>query len=259
MKKSNYVVIGSLIIALILFISGTMMGGFNQLRTLYRNGELSIDVPFGKTANYVEEYTNVENMSIQAEKGVFEFIEYDGNVIKVEANNVSKKMKLYQDNNTLVIKENFGLSNLVNSHAEIKIYIPINYEFNNIDLELDAGKMTVGNLTARNIEIDVDVGDFEAQNLSTSSLELDVDAGNAEIDLLNSERIELNCDVGDIDIILSGSETDYSYDAKCDLGDITIGNYSSEGVSEKHSHHGGTRKLVADCDMGSISVKMEAK
>ena len=49
MKKIGYVALGSLLLAIVLFISGTMIGGFSELETLYDKGDFTISLPITKT------------------------------------------------------------------------------------------------------------------------------------------------------------------------------------------------------------------
>ncbi|RHB94329.1 DUF4097 family beta strand repeat-containing protein [Thomasclavelia ramosa] len=241
MKKIGYVALGSLLLAIVLFISGTMIGGFSELETLYDKGDFTISLPITKTMDVTKEFTDIKNLEIQAEAGTVELIEYEGSTIKVEAKNVSKKIKLYQEQNTLIVKDSFRFWHLINVTditTRIKIYIPNSYEFNKVELEVDAGS-------------------FKAENIIASYTKVDVDAGDARINLLNSYRSEFNCDAGDIDATMVGSESDYSYEVDSDVGDISIGSYRSDGLSDEYSHSGGQRKIEADCNVGSIRIKME--
>ena len=260
MKKIGYVALGSLLLAIVLFISGTMIGGFSELETLYDKGDFTISLPITKTMDVTKEFTDIKNLEIQAEAGTVELIEYEGSTIKVEAKNVSKKIKLYQEQNTLIVKDSFRFWHLINVTditTRIKIYIPNSYEFNKVELEVDAGELIVPNLKANDVEIDVDAGSFKAENIIASYTKVDVDAGDARINLLNSYRSEFNCDAGDIDTTMVGSESDYSYEVDSDVGDISIGSYRSDGLSDEYSHSGGQRKIEADCNVGSIRIKME--
>lgn len=49
MKKSTLIVIISLIVAVILFISGVMLDGLTELKNAYHQDDLNISLPFVKT------------------------------------------------------------------------------------------------------------------------------------------------------------------------------------------------------------------
>ncbi len=107
------------------------------------------------------------------------------------------------------------------------------------------------------LEVDVDAGSFKADKIIADKTFIDVDAGNAKIGLLDSKISEFDADVGDIKVTMAGSESDYSYEADCDLGDIEIGSYHGDGISNEYQYHGGNRSIKADCNVGSIIIKME--
>lgn len=260
MKKTAFVAIGALLIAFVLFISGTMIGGFGELRTLYEQEDLGNNIPIVKTMSITEEFRDIKNLKIKAEAGTVEIIEYAGDVIRVEAKNVSTKTKLTKEHDTLVIKNTFKFWNVLNITdvaTKVKVYVPNSYEFDKVELDIDAGKCTVPMLKANSVDVDVDAGDFEANNIITSYIKLDVDAGNANIALLNSYTSEFDVNMGDIDVTMVGSESDYSYNVKCDVGDATIGSYRCDGISDKYNHHGGQRNIEVDCDAGSVTINME--
>lgn len=71
------------------------------------------------------------------------------------------------------------------------------------------------------------------------------------------KKSEFNADVGDIKVVMTGTESDYSYDVDCDLGDIQVGSYRGEGLSDEYYYNGGDRMIEADCNVGNIIIKME--
>ena len=62
MKKIGYVALGSLLLAIVLFISGTMIGGFSELETLYDKGDYTISLHNNKTIYVTKQLTNIKNM-----------------------------------------------------------------------------------------------------------------------------------------------------------------------------------------------------
>jgi len=55
MKKTTWLVIISLVIALVLFISGVVLGGVDELVSVFHQGELNISLPFIKTRDIEKE------------------------------------------------------------------------------------------------------------------------------------------------------------------------------------------------------------
>ena len=238
MKKSTLIVIISLIVAVILFISGVMLDGLTELKNAYHQDDLNISLPFVKTKDVKRQFENIKNLDIEASTGNFEIVEYSGDVIEIKAENISRRTEVYQDDETLVFKENFRFGFPIVNDTDVKIYVPKDYRFNRVEIEIDAASVKLANLIA-------------------DELEVDVDAGEAKIDLLDSKKSEFNADVGDIKVVMTGTESDYSYDVDCDLGDIQVGSYRGEGLSDEYYYNGGDRMIEADCNVGNIIIKME--
>lgn len=256
MKKMIYIIISSLIIAFILFVSGSAIGGFEELKSVYGDSGFNTLMPFRELIDTVEEFSEINNLKIDTEARKVEIIDYDGPTVRVETKNVSSKIRITQEQDTLVVKDEFKLLDFSND-AKIKIFVPANKEFNKVEINIDAGKFTVFDLKAKQIEIGVDAGKFEAKSLVAAFTKVDVDAGEAKIDLLDCANSEFECDAGSITAKMTGSEADYSYETDCDVGTIKIGNYHCEEISDKYYHQGGLRQIKADCDVGDIIVKME--
>lgn len=255
MKKIKYIIIGSLLIALVLLVSGSMMGGFNELGAVY--SDIDFHFPFDDLMDFVEEFNDVNNLKIEADTGNIEIIEYEGTNVKVDAKNVSSKIKLEQTGDTLVIENSIRLLGFGNNASKIQVYVPRDYQFTNIDVDVDAGSIKVANLKSEQVEINVDAGMFEAQSLISTYTKVDVDVGKARIDSLDCPESEFECDAGSIWATMTGSEADYSYSVNCDLGSLKVGGYDCEGISDKYRHQGGNRKIKADCDIGKIIIEME--
>lgn len=258
MKKTTWLVIISLFVAFVLFITGVVLGGVNELANVYHEGDLNISLPFIRTKDLDKEFENIKNLDIEASAGSFEIIEYNGSTIKVDANSVSYRTELYEKNNTLVFKDSFRFDIFsINTNRKVKIYVPENYQFNIVKIDIDGALFKTTNLLMDALEVDIDAGSFKAEKITTNKTSIDVDAGDAEIDLLDSRRTEFDTDVGSIRVTMVGSESDYSYEADCDLGDIEIGSYRESGLSDEYQYRGGDRTIEADCNVGSIIVKME--
>lgn len=246
MKKSKYFILGCLLMALILLISGTILGGFSQLKSTYFD---SVNI----SNNNEYEFARINNLEIEVDASKVIIQEYDGSMIKVSSDSTTK---IINENNTLIIEDNFNIFNL---NKKITIYIPINYQFNNVDINIDASDFEAENIYATDIEVSIDAGNFGAKKITSTNLNVEVDAGKATIDLLDCQNSYFDCDVGDIEAMMVGSEVDYSYDVSCDLGSVRIGNYKTDGLSDDYSFSGGMKKISVNCDASDIDIKMEVQ
>ena len=174
--------------ALILLISGTILGGFSQLKSTYFD---SINI----SNNNEYEFTGINDFEIEVDASKVIIQEYDGSIIKVSSNSATK---IINENNTLIIEDNFNIFNL---NKKITIYIPINYQFNNVDINIDASDFEAENIYATDIEVSIDAGNFGAKKITSTNLNVEVDAGKATIDLLDCQNSYFDCDVGDLSLI----------------------------------------------------------
>ena len=231
---------------MILLISGTILGGFSQLKSTYFD---SINI----SNNNEYEFTGINDFEIEVDASKVIIQEYDGSIIKVSSHSATK---IINENNTLIIEDNFNIFNL---NKKITIYIPINYQFNNVDINIDASDFEAENIYATDIEVSIDAGNFGAKKITSTNLNVEVDAGKATIDLLDCQNSYFDCDVGDIEAMMVGNEVDYSYDVSCDLGSVRIGNYKTDGLSDDYSFSGGMKKISVNCDASDIDIKMEVQ
>ena len=86
MKKSKYFILGCLLMALILLISGTILGGFSQLKSTYFD---SINI----SNNNEYEFTGINDLEIEVDASKVIIQEYDGSIIKVSSNSAAKIIK----------------------------------------------------------------------------------------------------------------------------------------------------------------------
>lgn len=137
-----------------------------------------------------------------------------------------------------------------------------------LDIELDAGTVTVSDLTATDfVRCNVDAGGAEFQNICTGRLELDVDAGGIAFAGQTLGPVELECDAGGIELELVNSSIGH-VTGDVDAGEIDVQvngrqalkhNGFGETVSADLPGATGTDILTFDCDAGSISVKLTTK
>lgn len=124
----------------------------------------------------------------------------------------------------------------------IKIYVPEDCEFTEIDCRCDVGAICIGKIKADNISIDTDVGNVTLLDIEVKKeLVVDADVGNAEISLTNP---------------------DCSYDISAGVGKVVINGaeYSELGVKKSHTSKQGP-KVQINTGTGSIrfSYKSSSK
>ncbi len=215
----------------------------------------------------------VENLNMELGGCMFEvknsedasiYVEYKGN----------GKTQAFVEENELHIK----VLNVDNWNSScMTLYLPIDTEFDEIDLELGAGQMNLNNLKAgdmemnlgagqvlaeglraENVVISVGAGDVTLEQAKLGTLKMDVGAGNCEIGGTISGNVEAECAMGNISFKLTGEETDFNYVIQCVTGNITIVDKEYSGVAnEQNIDNQGGKTMDIECAMGNVEVAFE--
>ncbi len=193
----------------------------------------------------------------------------------VEAENISK-FQSYVDGDTLYVKSVSG----TNVWSEIKarqiyLYIPEGVSLKEADINLGAGYMEMGTLSAEEMDISVGAGQIVGNGNVPGKLSLEVGAGSAELyeaqvgkldvkvsagnvtfqgDIL--EKGEISCSLGNVDITLDGAEENYDYEIKGAMGGLCIGGVDYSGLtSDREVDNRTGRKIEVECSMGNIDLQ----
>lgn len=257
------------IVGLIFIIVGLSVGAKRGL-TWGRNGLEVIN----SEANKIEDFqlTTYENIEMNIDLGDIEFVESDTFGIEIEYYG-SEFMPEYEVNNGTLYINDKGSYSTFNSffnidltfesrNNKIKIYMPKNYDLNNVIIENNCGDININNININKLYIKSDLGDTKVENGEIKELELYVSCGDARLDNILSEKIiiknslgrikgegiecadtnlknscgdikisgeltgniELNNDLGDSEIEIIGTQSDYNMDLETSLGDVEVSN-----------------------------------
>lgn len=249
MKKSKYIVVGSLLMALILFVVGIGLNGISQLKNNYFSNDI-YDVR-------EEVFEGINNLKIETDGCKVIFKEHTETSLLVRMENSNQNIDIKKENNTLEIENSFNFFN--RNNQTLIIYIPKDFIFNQVDLDMDASNINIDKLSTNNLEIDIDATNFEANYLICNNIDVNIDAGKIKIASLDSQNSQFNCDIGDIDVSMTGNENDYTYYVSNDIGSVKVGSYNYNGISDDYSFTSGNKIIDVSCDLGNIDIKMEEK
>ena len=197
--------------------------------------------------------------------------------------NGKSNVKMHMEGDTLQIEETEKDSARIRHKESISITIEIPARvigelwLEKIELEQENGNIYMdAPLTAEKIKIKVEKGECiaSAPLTATDKIEIEVGAGNGTFDSLESkslkaeagmgtmaatrvstEDISMECGMGEIEFHVVGKESDYSYQMKCGIGTIEVGDSSYSGLAgEKKIKNPGSKKMDVECGMGSIFV-----
>ena len=216
-------------------------GKFNfafELDDVHEDEKGVVKVPNEKKGDVMIPDESFRNLDIEFAAGTLEIVYADVEKVEVQRKNVTN-FSCYVEEDTLHIEG--GIKIGVNSNnGSIVVNIPRNTTFDEVDLELDAGKATFSGLVANSVDIEVGAGEVSLKGLDTKALDTSVGAGKLYIELV-------------------GGESDYNYNAECGMGDIKIGTVSISGMggSKETNNPGASRFMDLECGMGEIQIEFQ--
>ena len=209
--------------------------------------------PRTENGDNVYEFGNLSNLDIELTSDELHLKSYDGEGIRVETSDSDDKVRVRQDGNTLKIKSLTKVNG-----TTITVYYPENLQFDEMDIEVDAGAIYIeDDLAGNELDIQVGAGELVSEDtLSAREVNLDVGAGDVEITVLSANSLEAECGVGELNIGLVGEETEYNYKVECGLGSVSVGNQTYSGISEsaRVNNAGASRSMELECGLGDVKI-----
>lgn len=167
----------------------------------------------------IEELKVTEGASVlDVQVNTADIIIKQGESFKIETNN--KYIEVNEDGNKLFINEtrNNWFGN--RSDSKLLIYVPINFVFDGVVIESDAGKIEVDNLLTKNLVLDLGAGKTTINNLVVYE-EASIDGGAGKISIGNGLINNLDFDMGVGELSLSSKITGDS-DIDAGIGKIRL-------------------------------------
>lgn len=203
--------------------------------------------------SYEYDASDVENLDLSFNLGTVNVYKSDGSQIIVRYHHNSGDYTCRLKGSTLILEENHTIGINIGSEHQIDLYIPEDKVFKNVDIDMDAGKLSVQHIAAKGeVNLEVNAGKIEVERLIGGELELSCDAGAIEVtDASFTKHAELSTDLGTISFKTDGSEADYNYDLNADLGSISLnGSKKKDGIINNRAD----KQLEASCDAGKIDI-----
>lgn len=252
-------------IFLIINIFATVAYGIIAIGNIFNKNDNSINTLTGNLETF-EIKTEIRELDIET-KGV-NIIINEGNNFKIETDN--KDIKIKESYNKLLIVENGSWIHKTD-YTELIIWIPKDYQFNEVSIENGAGKIEIDKLNTKNIDLDLGAGQVDIKNLNVSR-ESNIDGGAGEINIENSYinnldldlgigKTNLNasiygiskidCGIGELVVNLIGNEDDYKINLDKGLGNAT---FNGEKMNSATYYGNGNNLIEINGGIGSISI-----
>ena len=282
-----------IICAVVTLVIACIIGGLAVVRTVLKtvtfiNNIPAINFSSGdgaqmettyELAGKTEEYGDITSMKLDLDACSADIVVGEGSgLVSVEySGDDDLKPVVAFDNGKLVITQrgntfNFDFGIHTTDVPKLLIVLGSDVELENIEMDIDAGDITMsgikanyfygvfdaGNLemngcTIGKAEIEADAGNVEIGDSDIKTLKVDTDAGNVEINDTAFDEISIEADFGNVDIkVLDDID---AYDISCDIdaGRVKVGNASSGG--SYHQSGSGAGTISVEVDAGNIEIK----
>ena len=153
---------------------------------------------------------------------------------------------------------------------QVTIYIPKDYKFEEIDLELGINNSNIYELNGEDINIEIGVGKARIDNLNGEKVEINGGAGETVIDNFNIERLDLEAGIGSmiingkisdnsdivsgigrLEINLVGQKDDYELRLQRGIGNLEI---DGEKIREDEKIGSGSIKIRVEAGIGETEI-----
>ena len=227
MKIYKCIALVTLILGLALCVGGVLMNGLDQLP-----GEAQ------KVTNYVKFKSFGKAKDVNLELGVDahcnldlelsalngKIVYYDGNTIKVEGSHVNKDYD-FKYNGQVADISFTGVTHKKET-SKLTLYIPRNIQFNHIDLDIDASKVTIEDLQCNQLEMESDTSKVTIKHLLVKE------------------------NMGNVSLVMTDTRDQYKV--------TKDGSMSSVHVSDA-SQVIGNKNIDIDTDMGNVTIHFKGE
>ena len=238
MKIYKCIALVTLILGLALCVGGVLMNGLDQLPDEAQKVTNYVKFKsFGKAKDVnlelgVDAHCNLD-LELSALNG--KIVYYDGNTIKVEGNHVNKDYD-FKYNGQVADISFTGVTHKKET-SNLTLYIPRNIQFNHIDLDIDASKITIEDLQCNQLEMESDTSKVTIKNLLVK--------GNTDI-----SNLDLENDMGNMSLTMTDTRDQYRVTKDGSMSSIHISD-ASQVI--------GNKNIDIDTDMGNVTIHFKGE
>ncbi len=195
-----------------------------------------------------------------------------GDSLKVETNN--NNIQCIENNKQLKIEEKEHDWFWRNNEGDLIIYIPVNIQFNEIEIDTGAGKISIEDMQTHRLDLNLGAGETEIKNLTVTedckiesgtgltniessiikNIDLKLGVGEVNLETLLEGKSEIDAGIGSLNITLQGEKENYKIRAEKGLGQIKV---DGNDLSSSQTFGSGENYIEIDGGIGSIDVDFE--
>ncbi|NCC43473.1 MAG: hypothetical protein EOM18_07790, partial [Clostridia bacterium] len=205
-------------------------------------------------------FDGIKELNISLDAGVVQIEQYDGKDVKVYLKKDDNKTKVNSEGRELVIDYDSSIS-IFRAHGKsVKVMIPENQVFNEVDIEVGAGEGIIDNIKTTEFDAEVGAGTLRVTgSVQAERSNWDVAAGSLEIANLASKDTKMECAVGEIQATLDGNEEDYSMKGDIGVGALYFGGSAWEGLGQnvEYGNEKAKNTISIECATGEVNIDFE--
>lgn len=238
-----------------------------------------LDSYWNEPLNVIEttDFTGIHNLDVEVQVGGIQIIAVDAddvdgdlvnsNAIRVKVGDGDEQgqgtYRVYvDDGNKLCVetrwknkRHNMTIDDRQSKSRRIQILVPKGYQFDEVDLEVNAGALKADEIFARSLDANMNAGAMVINNGDVQELDSEINAGELVYQGKVSRSLEGECRAGSLDIKLNGKKENYDYEVSASAGAVTVGDESFSSLrSRKIRNTGASAKMDLSCMAGSIVV-----
>ncbi|MCI9337297.1 MAG: DUF4097 domain-containing protein [Lachnospiraceae bacterium] len=217
---------------------------------------------------------NIRNLDIEIGGSLFQTEISEDDSLYLEASDVYK-FQSYLEDDTLCIRSSSRYAADL-GEGRITLYIPKDYQFHEVDVELGAGELDFSFLYADSACLEVGAGQLLVYDRAEiSKLDVSIGAGCAWFEAVKADELDVEvdmgifsaneaeigrkvsaeCAMGSVELTLKGCEEDFDYKLECDMGSIELDGKDYGGFGREMSlENGASREIEMVCSMGHIGI-----
>lgn len=246
-----------ILIGVCLILGGIALGGLNEVTDFHILNNIKWNA-VRKDDIYLEA-SLVKKIDIELNHGTVSFHEKAGlQGIEVYATNVYSGFEIKETGNQITIKQPYYKWWKNIQAAQIDIYVPYHYSFDEVDIDMSAGTADLNHLTAYQIDVDTAAGELSMDDITCDELNIDASMGKTSLTNCSvSRHLDVDLGMGDIYMMLKGQLDDYNYNVDVGMGNVVIGDYQFSGIADQTHYNSGVKTIDVDCGMGNVTIEME--
>lgn len=166
------------------------------------------------------------------------------------------KLNISEKNGVLSIENKTKVNIFKKSAEEVRIYVPEDYAFDKVKLEVGAGKVEVYKLNVKN-NFDLEIGGGTAilNDIKCDKTRIEVGAGEIK-GKVEASNIDIDCGAGDINLEVVGNKEEYSYELDVGVGKLKVGDIVINGIGKKEIGNASmNNNIKVDCGAGNINIE----